>query len=204
MPPISNQTKRKNQTFVWERQEALSNLLYQKHFTPAACGRLYRADLWDHIQFPVGKLYEDVAVMHLIFAQCCRISYVDASLYYYYQRSGSIMRTFNRSHGLDRLNHGWDIVKYVDENVPELKKAARSRLLSLAVLTLDTVPVTKENNQIILELKRAIRYSRKTVMFDREARMSNRIAAMVSYIGIPGLKMIERIYHGVVHGKIKK
>jgi hypothetical protein len=92
----------------------------------------------------------------------------------------------------------------VDENVPELKKAARSRLLSLAVLTLDTVPVTKENNQIILELKRAIRYSRKTVIFDRQARMSNRIAAMVSYIGIPGLKMIERIYHGVVHGKIKK
>ena len=55
----------------------------------AACGKLYRAELFRELRFPVGKGFEDEFTIHHILGQCRRIIISDKSLYYHYKRAGS-------------------------------------------------------------------------------------------------------------------
>ena len=56
-----------------------------------ACCKLYNKNLWKEIRFPIGRWNEDEFVSHLLFGKCKQIACIEESLYYYVQRSDSIM-----------------------------------------------------------------------------------------------------------------
>lgn len=184
---------------VFDRKTALENLLYQKYYTTSAWGRLYRRELWKDIWFPKGKLYEDLAVIYRVFAKSSKAVYLERRLYYYFQRPGSIIRSFDPKNALDRVDHAKEIMHFIGKNEPSLKKAAASRLLASAVLVLDGVPAGPAHQDIEETLKQEIRKTRKTVLWDSQARTANRLAALFSYLGLPFLRFAGRVYSRVVH-----
>lgn len=58
-----------------------------------AWNKLYRAELWKNLRYPVGKLHEDDAVAHRIFFSAARVVCISQPLYQYRLRAGSICRT---------------------------------------------------------------------------------------------------------------
>lgn len=58
--------------------------------TIVSWNKLYKADLFDEIRFPEGKLYEDAATTYKILNQCDEIAFVNNLLYYYFLRRNSI------------------------------------------------------------------------------------------------------------------
>ncbi|MCL2425488.1 MAG: glycosyltransferase [Oscillospiraceae bacterium] len=62
--------------------------------------KLYRRELFDGVSFPVGLLHEDEFVIHRIFAAADDVSVISDRLYFYLQRSSSIM---GRSYSVRRL-----------------------------------------------------------------------------------------------------
>lgn len=81
--------------------EALKQLMIDKDITNHAVDKLYLRDLFDGIEFPVGKKYEDVATTYKLFLRANSISYVPCYLYGYYQRVGSITGEYNKNSTLD-------------------------------------------------------------------------------------------------------
>ncbi|MBZ4299800.1 glycosyltransferase family 2 protein, partial [Streptococcus pneumoniae] len=75
---------------VYEKTEALCDMFYQKSFLVSAWANIYKKELFDDIRFPVGKLFEDSAVMYLLFEKCEKIVYSNAKLYAYVHRDNSI------------------------------------------------------------------------------------------------------------------
>lgn len=69
------------------------------------------------MEFPKGKYYEDVFIMHHLLAKAERIAYVDEGLYYYYQREDSIIREVS-----------W-------KNISDYVESKASRCLDLTELT---------------------------------------------------------------------
>lgn len=59
--------------------------------TTVQWNKLFKAKLLEGIRFPVGKLSEDEFVIHKQLYKCDVITYVEAELYFYLQRTGSIM-----------------------------------------------------------------------------------------------------------------
>lgn len=55
--------------------------------------KLFKKEVLEGIEYPIGKLHEDVYVIHRELARCKRITYLDAKMYFYMQRSDSIMHT---------------------------------------------------------------------------------------------------------------
>ncbi|SAL70057.1 glycosyltransferase, group 2 family protein [Caballeronia peredens] len=55
---------------------------------PAA--RVYRRALWDGIEFPAGRVYEDAAAIPLVYARAKSLFRLDDNLYFYRRRAGSI------------------------------------------------------------------------------------------------------------------
>lgn len=56
----------------------------------SACNKIFKRDLFNHIRFPLGRWYEDLATIPIILKQACKVVYVDQVFYYYFQREGSI------------------------------------------------------------------------------------------------------------------
>ena len=66
-----------------------------------AWGKIYRKSLFmdNGILYPVGRLHEDTFVTYKLLYAAKKISYTDSVLYYYRERSGSIMQSgFNMKH----------------------------------------------------------------------------------------------------------
>lgn len=76
---------------VMEPEEALELIVNNSQVSSHAWDKIYKKEVWDGLEFPVGKLYEDVFVMHEVFKNAKSIAFLDRPYYYYYQRAGSII-----------------------------------------------------------------------------------------------------------------
>lgn len=63
----------------------------------SSCNKLYKKDIFKSLRYPIGKLHEDECVFHRIIWQCDNgIAITTKKLYFYTQRSSSIMGSINR------------------------------------------------------------------------------------------------------------
>jgi glycosyltransferase involved in cell wall biosynthesis len=59
--------------------------------TPSVWCKLFKKEIVEELKFPTGKLCEDIVYTTKAFRKADKIMYLDAELYYYRQRMGSIM-----------------------------------------------------------------------------------------------------------------
>ena len=59
---------------------------------PMACIRLYKNNLFEDLEFKRGLFYEDLELTPKLVNKTQKISFLEEGLYYYVQRSGSIMK----------------------------------------------------------------------------------------------------------------
>ncbi len=62
----------------------------------SACNKVFHRNLFDDVEFPLGKFYEDLATIPILLYKAKKIVKVDEAFYTYFQRSGSIAHTANR------------------------------------------------------------------------------------------------------------
>lgn len=94
------------------RSQFIDNL-YPDHFENigvSAWGKLYKRELFSEIQYPEGKIYEDLHIYLKLLCQCNRVVIVKPDMYYYNIDSSSITRSdylkYNRNDEfIVRLEH---------------------------------------------------------------------------------------------------
>lgn len=89
---------------------ALSIMLYQKFHDVSASGILLPRHMVESIPFPKGKRLEDLLTTYKFFLASKNITFVYAPLYYYLQRSGSIMKDRDNKMFLDWIDASNQIV----------------------------------------------------------------------------------------------
>lgn len=62
------------------------------YFDMSACGKLYKRELFDGIEFPIGRLSEDYYIMYKLFERAGYVSFISTPLYNYLQRQNSISK----------------------------------------------------------------------------------------------------------------
>lgn len=94
-------TQRDNQVFV--TADCLTEMLLEHGFTLMACGKIYARELFDNVEFPLGKLYEDVGTTYRLMLQCDKIPVDYSAKYLYYQNSASIIHQKFTQRNLDLI-----------------------------------------------------------------------------------------------------
>ncbi len=61
------------------------------YITPV--NRLYKREIFDGLEFPVGKINEDAGIAYLVYDRAEKVATIEDKLYYYLQRRGSTMHT---------------------------------------------------------------------------------------------------------------
>ena len=120
---------------------------------PNAWNKLYKKELFinNNIEYAKGLYYEDLATTPLLLLNAKKISYVEEALYYYIQRSGSIMNQVEYNPKNDDIFEVLNIItnyykkhhKY-DEYKDEFEYIAITRLLHDYVLRIYKYPQAKD------------------------------------------------------------
>lgn len=81
-----------------------------------AWGHLFEKHLWDDTRFPEGKLYEDIATTPYLFIKANIITILDTSIYYYFQRAGSIMRQSEQKISIDLCDISEELIAFFEHD----------------------------------------------------------------------------------------
>ncbi|MBO4870802.1 MAG: glycosyltransferase family 2 protein [Muribaculaceae bacterium] len=167
---------------VYDRQQTLQDIFYQKSLNHSSCGRLFKASFFDDIRYPVGKLYEDLAIAYPLYGKTSRVVQSTEPLYNYMHRPSSILGTFTRQR-TDVLDILDALERQVATQEPQLLPAVDSRRLSAHFNILLLSPQTAEYRDVTDRCWHVIKQLRWRCLTDKNVRMKNKMGILASYMG---------------------
>lgn len=185
---VSSETSVSQTVEVLSAHDCLGRLFRQDGVEMSAWGKMYHRDLFCNLRYPQGKLYEDISVTYRAIDLAGRVAITKNVDYYYLQRKSSIQYQKFNVRKMDAIDHMQELYEFVEQNYPDLRKAAICRYFSVACNLLFQVDNDSKREKEIL-WKKVCEY-RKTVLFDNRARKKARIAALLSYTGVNNMKKI--------------
>lgn len=120
---------------VMNFEEALTEMNQYRKFDMGAWSKLYKAELFDDIRFPVGKLSEDFFVMYKIFDKAKKIVFISDPAYNYLQRNNSISR--NKKINRDFEYAAMEQMEYLDRYYPHMKTLGHTAYASSTLTVFD-------------------------------------------------------------------
>lgn len=117
-----------NDMEVYSAVEALKQLVIDGVFHQYVWNKLYKRSCIEEIYFPVGKTNEDEFWTYQVFGKAQKIVKTSKTLYYYFQREGSIMGSEYNLKRLDALEAKQQRQIYIEQQFPELSDLTKINL----------------------------------------------------------------------------
>lgn len=166
--------------------EAISLLLQNTdELTAHMCNKLFRRSLFENVNFPVGKSYEDSHIIVDLLLQCEKIGIINKGEYYYWHRPGSIVESKFASKDYS-LIEAWDANRRKIHKVfPELDEAANYRFYWTCFYLLDKMFVNmQENMTAIRRMVVFLRTHKKEILKNKYFRKTRKIGFIVLCLSI--------------------
>lgn len=112
---------------VLNTEEAMSKLIENVILKNFAWGKLYKREIVDGIEFPVGKYFEDSYWQHQVIHKAKRIGLIASPLYFYRQRKSSISGRFSAKN-IDLLKGLESRIDFLENHYPELRNKQIAQL----------------------------------------------------------------------------
>ncbi len=172
-------------------QETIKYKMISRELPMYAHGKLYKRKLADNMEFPEGRLFEDVLTCWNVLKNVNSVSYSDVELYFYRQRQDSIVNMDFQHGRMDQIYFSKRIFEEIEGDTP-LKYAAGTRCFFAAAD--DYALVTDEFKKEKIYLVKSIKMFRKYVLKDSRAGLSLKIMALLSFL-CPGIvRVLGRMY----------
>lgn len=113
---------------ILNQEETLREMCSEKRFSHSAWAKMYRADFFSNVRFPVGHNFEDIATTYKLVLQSDRIAVGNRAMYYYLRREGSIMLEPFKWSRVDSVRFMEQMASAIVEKWPGLKAIATRRL----------------------------------------------------------------------------
>lgn len=188
-------------------EEAMIRMLYVKGYGVSAWSKIYPKELVLKYPYPRGRIYEDLATTYKIIGECKKVAYGGNPIYFYLQRSDSIMHQKIDEKHLAGFTAANEQLQYMEKNYPNAINAAHCRYARKVFEFMPRVVYSqykKENQKIFIRLREELKPHYRYVISDRNVWN----AAKVRYTGImlgyyPAIftwKLIDRL-KGLVSNK---
>ncbi len=100
--------------------DAMKELLIDTNIQSYAWNKLFRRELFEGLEFPTNKNFEDIATTLLLFEKANKVVLLEKPKYYYVRRDDSIVGVRNYKTYKDYLDVIYDKYKYLDGKYEEL------------------------------------------------------------------------------------
>lgn len=124
-----------------------------------AWNKLYKSNLFDSIRYPVGKIHEDEFTTPYLVDLCNIYVYTDLALYFYVQRSNSIMNSSFNQNRLSIIEAYEDRIVFFNSKYNNIYDYEMKYRFYVALINLKTLMGTEYKNSIVEnKLKNTFRY----------------------------------------------
>ena len=182
---------------ILNREEFYQKLLYQDGVEVSAWGKLYKANLFQGVEYPVGRLYEDIPTTYLLVEKTTKVVVIPNVDYFYFQRKTGIAQTAFSIKKMDAIRYMDDFRNFITIKYPPLKNAAECRYFSTVcniIFQIQSFEFEQQRKELWSEIKKY----RHSVMINRYGRKKARVAALLSY---GGYKFMSAIYTRIQKAK---
>ncbi len=185
----NEQHKKGKKTIICSGEEAMQRMLYQKGVDTSACGILIDTKIVRKFSFPYGKYHEDDFITFRYYASAQKVVISSATLYYYFQRSDSIMKSISAVK--DELDAADYLVETIKKDYPHYIKAAQSKQFSNYCQVIIYHKGLKQTEpQLYQQIVSTLMKLRRGVLFDKNTRLKNKAAAALLLFGDNGFLKI--------------
>lgn len=157
----------------------IERMLYHDVIDTSAWGKLYHRSLFDKIEYPKGKLFEDIGTTYALMMKCGKIAVGYESKYNYIFHNNSIVNGEFKPNKLDMLEMTDKMATDVIDRYPELWKGVQRRQVYARFSTLNqmlnVVGYDKERQEILDYIKKY----KKAIMFNSKNPKRDKIALII-------------------------
>lgn len=176
----------------FNKKEALQNLLYQKELDVSPWAKLYKIDVFNNVEYPKGKIYEDFGTFYKNIINSNKIIYSNQKKYYYFIRKTSTTGRNFKKEDFDMIELSKIMKKEILTIYPDLENAINSRLINMDFYFIRRIDKKLYPKQYKL-IKDDIKLLRKKVLKDKKIKFKVKAGIYISYIKIDLIRVIYNI-----------
>lgn len=123
----------------YDTLDGLEGLINENPFKQHVWNKLYKSNIALDISYAVGKLNEDEFWTYQIFGKAKKVTRINKTMYYYFQRGSSIMGNGYNIRRLDALEGKMNRQAYIEKNFPTLATKAKVDLYGSCMFAYQSV-----------------------------------------------------------------
>lgn len=165
--------------------ECMKHMLLSENIGHEAPAKLYKREVWTDRRFPIGKLYEDLLTTYALLESTEEVCVMHDALYFYRQRSGSIMHSRITEYELQLFDTSESVTGTIERRHPQLAVAARRldtvndlKLLHRIMQTDKTVFGEIQSNIVVKNKENA-----KLLLFSKDVRLVDKVKIIALLFG---------------------
>ncbi len=98
---------------IYSKDEALLDIISDGSITNFLWNKLFKKELFNDIEFPIGNIYEDMYIMPRIIEKTQKICFDNSKLYAYFIRTNSYVNTYNKKKNINYLTFSDSCYEYL-------------------------------------------------------------------------------------------
>lgn len=166
--------------------------LYQKIILNNPWGMLFHSSIFKGkrpLRFRKCR-YEDLDLFYQAFERTDKVCILDKTVYYYRDTPGSFINTWSESR-YDVLDVTDRIAEHMATRTPALLKAAKDRRFSAHFnILIEMLRNGIDNREQKERCLKVIKEQRLNELKDGKVRLKNKFGALISYLGVPAIKLL--------------
>lgn len=146
---------------VFNREEALFELLKGELISFSACDKLFRKELIKGTRFPKARLCEDLPFTYQMIKGSNKVVNIGAVKYFYCYRENSRSKAAFTIKRMDYINFTRDIYKDINRNFPQLSRIAEYRYflnIIQIIFQIESLPNHDIYTAELLRMKKVLRH----------------------------------------------
>lgn len=117
----------------YSNKQAMKLLLEDELIGSHPCNKLFKRSIFGDLKFPEGRVYEDIALMHRVFAQANTVACSTKMEYNYLIRGNSTSYTQTAKWGYSLFKAFQDRCEFICEEYPEFSDIAIEKAIGVAL-----------------------------------------------------------------------
>lgn len=185
---------------ILSNKEVIERMILDKGITVSACSKLFKKELFDGIEFPIGVLFEDTITTYKLMLKCDRISYGSYGGYFYYKRKGSIVNSRYSKEQLAFIKNTDDMGEKLVQIFPELNCSIESKKIDARFSILRRIVLEEHLDCEDIAIKYSIiNYIKERKKFILSGPFNKKIksATLLLLMGEPVFRQVWKVYSTV-------
>lgn len=157
----------------------LEKMMYHDVIDTSAWAKLYHRDLFINVEYPKGKLFEDIGTTYALFIQCNNIAVGYESKYNYIFHNNSIVNGAFKPSKIDLIEMTDKMATDVLNIYPDLEEAVLRRRIYSRFSTLNQMLNTQEYYEEKKKIIEFIKENRKSIITNKKTPKRDKLALIL-------------------------